>query len=1303
MPNTKKSLEKKYPDYNAKLINLQFNKFNTMMGTQIRNKLGQEAYNQFINESEQINEYIIPAHLEMIQGLEFTDIVLNEQGCKKAKDFFKKWTEKLDAGLENNTGKFASYNKDETYVSNPENGDLVRAILDNPPICVLLLGFGNGFKTTKVQKVAVPGKPGVFQDEITDNSSEVINGMGEDLFNSLNNYYHGLRKIIEVQYKRQKDIDNHLGEMNEKKFLEEYKQALLQTVNAYEETVRLHKSKLDDNGNPKEFADFLQNPLSEITDVNPGEMRAHNSSAIAGLKAQIRAIDLGWGADETGIFGFLGETEREIEIEKIKLARAKSAMESMEEGPQKQKNQRDIEKNEKSLSLLEEEYKKLREECWDVDVKGRRDLKIEITSKIKDFAERHRREAGIFDATGKQNYYTSAHMTADNVLNPYEMSGLNKADQLKGIMDDLDDVDGTFQKSSENFKTLRKRLEELNALAKKYRGEMNREQMDEYLKKADEVKAARDTYLAGKKREEDLYAASHNGEKPERKPITTKRIGFAMGLEKRLNIHLENATSRFKEDVSCNPEEHAMALLSRRMRSEENYRNANVPSKSINQNHEFVKSVYRSLYLEQVYTRLRLEDDFTAEDMEMELSPKKIEAGAERLQQTFDDLGLSEHILNDINLRIKVKSNDFGFGKEFIQTELKQEMLYAFRDNKAGTGALINSFGFYDMQPEFDDIPDPDESYGFGRHFPEYYDKDPVTGVSRLAELESKLGIREEDTLTAYDKQKKENVTDLKKEDYKLIFTKDGYMEKLHDYLKHTLGDQADYTEDGHIEIKQGELEKVDNTLVELTNTYNAVLNLEYQKLLNDHFDKWTEANSKQFSDQYRFNFGSLPGYIGSWMLKEFENNGAASQETIQLKDVVTARKDSLHGGMSIDELFSVSGRKLTENEKLLLKIEEEEVNEPNLRRYTFQYGLNEYKASFGDHIVPDEEKDRLMEKAMSEFADDMDLSGMTGKELKEFLPIFGKSDTFRDFLANASAAADAALKRPLDDAAKLKANEYKNYVEDRKARQDAIKAEKEFKEKNVNLESVQPIKPGEEPEEVLKHMIRKEEIKRSDLIKDLKNNENSMQTKKQIVSSACRSLYMEMLKQKYPTNPVLLDENQVEENNANLRKALALGFRDKRNAETFTKILSTQGFSEHFQTELFEIATKKGSLSHQDIIQARDHALIKALSEAVPEFKTDNDGKIISPELKVEKDGKHIKPENKAEALEVAEREISYIKIENLRRVDIALKSNVLNVPNISKLPWMKNNPNFKNFEFVTDYNVANKVNKGPQAGPHM
>ena len=192
----------------------------------------------------------------------------------------------------------------------------------------------------------------------------------------------------------------------------------------------------------------------------------------------------------------------------------------------------------------------------------------------------------------------------------------------------------------------------------------------------------------------------------------------------------------------------------------------------------------------------------------------------------------------------------------------------------------------------------------------------------------------------------------------------------------------------------------------------------------------------------------------------------------------------------------------------------------------------------------------------------------------------------------------------------------------------------------------------------------------------------------------------MEMLKQKYPTDPVLLDENQVEDNNANLRKALALGFRDKRNAETFTRILNTQGFPEHFQTELFEIATKKGSLSHQDIIQARDHSLIKALSEAVPEMKTDNDGKIISPELKVEKDGKHIKPENKAEALKVAEREISYIKIENLRRVDIALKSNALNVPNISKLPWMKNNPNFKTFEFVTDYNVANKVNNGPQAG---
>ena len=140
----------------------------------------------------------------------------------------------------------------------------------------------------------------------------------------------------------------------------------------------------------------------------------------------------------------------------------------------------------------------------------------------------------MYNAPGKGDPISSIDIAADNLLDPYGMKGLSKADQLKDFMDDLNAVDGTFQRSSTNFKELRARLEELNELAKKYPEKMNEEQLVEYLTKIEEVKAAGKKYLAGKKEEERLYKEAHNGEELPRKDITKRRIGFVTELESRL-------------------------------------------------------------------------------------------------------------------------------------------------------------------------------------------------------------------------------------------------------------------------------------------------------------------------------------------------------------------------------------------------------------------------------------------------------------------------------------------------------------------------------------------------------------------------------------------------------------------------------------------------------------------------------------------------------------------------------------------------------------------------------------------------
>jgi len=526
MPKTKKAFERKYKDYSRRSLKYQFDIFVAAISEAVEYYMPEE-FKGFLAELHDLRDK--PDFYEdRIAGLPGTDQSIPEKNRARAMEFSQKWTNKILAKLDTENHPLAQFLKNEIAVCSPVYGDSLRAELSNPSLKTLRVGFGNGYK---IFGEGNDGKPKIVANESAAN-------LGDELRGLLNKHYDNVKNLYDLEFKRQKDIDNNLAKYNEKQYLSEYKKALQNLIQDHDAIVEFHKKNKD-----KEYTDALNNELSELTEVNSEYLREHLTSVKSGLKAQIIAIDHGWGADELGIIGTLGQIKGEIELQERFLREKKEDYAKMQDGPQKEEAKAKIEATERKINTFKEEFNPLYEECINADVTNNRQLKVDITNKITGFVNNHRKHICMYDISNSKRYVYGTDVSADSVLDPYGMKGLSKADQLKDFMDDLNAVDGTFQKSSANFKELRKRLEELNELAKKYPEKMNEEQLEEYLTKVEEVKAAGKKYLAGKKEEERLYKEAHNGEELPRKDITKRRIGFVTELESRLGLHMEHAFS----------------------------------------------------------------------------------------------------------------------------------------------------------------------------------------------------------------------------------------------------------------------------------------------------------------------------------------------------------------------------------------------------------------------------------------------------------------------------------------------------------------------------------------------------------------------------------------------------------------------------------------------------------------------------------------------------------------------------------------------------------------------------------------
>ena len=97
---------------------------------------------------------------------------------------------------------------------------------------------------------------------------------------------------------------------------------------------------------------------------------------------------------------------------------------------------------------FEKDFNDLHNEIADAEVHNDRLLKVQLTKKVVDFTNKYKGHVCLYDYTGEKKKVYIPSFAADNILDPYGMKGLSRPDQLKDIMDDLNEVDGTFQKSS---------------------------------------------------------------------------------------------------------------------------------------------------------------------------------------------------------------------------------------------------------------------------------------------------------------------------------------------------------------------------------------------------------------------------------------------------------------------------------------------------------------------------------------------------------------------------------------------------------------------------------------------------------------------------------------------------------------------------------------------------------------------------------------------------------------------------------------------------------------------------------------
>ena len=292
----------------------------------------------------------------------------------KTSDIYNKLYDELTPENE----KFANYLDLLSLPLEAGKGDISQLFSENGNLSALLGTLAQAPKLV-TKKTKVNGK-----EVTTVDFDKMRENLGE-LYEPLMDYYGCIKKLVDLEYEKQRLEKEGPDAGKEKEYLKKLKGQYQETIKVFD---RLTEIELK---NPGKYDDtYLNNNLDHLLGTTPKNTRDIRTN-IAGMKAQVIAIDRGWGLNELPIFDYLGAViqandRRVMELpEQLKnwdktIDDRKKEYEKLLETIEKTK--KDPDADEDKLEELEEQEKKSKA-LIDKDIEARKNCFLAYTDAMR--------------------------------------------------------------------------------------------------------------------------------------------------------------------------------------------------------------------------------------------------------------------------------------------------------------------------------------------------------------------------------------------------------------------------------------------------------------------------------------------------------------------------------------------------------------------------------------------------------------------------------------------------------------------------------------------------------------------------------------------------------------------------------------------------------------------------------------------------------------------------------------------------------------------------------------------------------
>ena len=708
----RRTKQQRFENYDLKKQAFRFTRFSCDMA-----QIGHVMDNNYDKVKEAVSEAMStqvgnPGD-KPILGLDMTKGILPEDHSELITEI-KKSYKRTGEGIRKYDGPFKGIIESNHYITNPSNGDILDALVDQPSLEKLVASFGaipsitsNVEVETEVDDPINKGqkkKITHYEQQIDlENANKRKEALGE-FADYITDYYVAIKDLFKVIYDRQKAekedkkgldtaymlkyvtaIDNLTAKFDKLKSESEKRYARTDLTHDEKDLTKVQvrnpragKPTLDKKGIEPDIISVqnLNNPLGDITSSDPNKAnRDANEVAVANLKGQSQALKNGWPLAEFKLLGYISEakanTENRMKAVTLTIKETKESIKSIDENIEryrKENNEEELQEELSSKKNLEKLIAEYEQKLKDVTA-ANKDINV-IYDKYFDLKNPDfltRREA-LKDAEEFNNKYKDKDVIniatrtfeamEEEIKDPYELEGKTRLEQVESMLKSITDVD-KFLRSSDNFREVKSGLEKLVEMARKY-PDMNDEQFWEYQKQVNKVKGSINKYIKGKNKEADDYAKKNKGKKLKRTEYTSKRINTVSDLWEKLDCHMILTSDKFTKEYTGNVKERALAKYKRLIRFEGEYRQSILGRTNLKGDGELIDifditkeydSFIKSIYIERMKHRFDTDPTFTPEEFLNSLSTKEIHDGVRKIKKEIDP-DFKKRIYNSIKERV---------------------------------------------------------------------------------------------------------------------------------------------------------------------------------------------------------------------------------------------------------------------------------------------------------------------------------------------------------------------------------------------------------------------------------------------------------------------------------------------------------------------------------------------------------------------------------------------------------------------------------------------------------------------------